>query len=41
MLAKKKTEIFDINGNAFKKVPDERVFNLMFDNSQFKLDQES
>lgn len=32
------TNIFDDDGNAVKKLPDEKRFNLVFDNAQFKLD---
>lgn len=34
----KASEIFDGDGNAVKKLPDEKKFNLVFDNSQYKLD---
>ena len=33
LISRKASEIFDGEGNAVKKLPDEKWFNLVFDNS--------
>jgi len=36
---KQVTDIFDEEGNAKVHIPDVKKFNLVFDNSEYKLDQ--